>query len=78
MLYNPPLVCLLFCKKNCQTNKPSPSQTLLLERVEGWARWEKLDLLREHRAGRVRGHKVHGVLADSPAHPAHSRLKPRE
>ncbi|KAK8391473.1 hypothetical protein O3P69_017212 [Scylla paramamosain] len=51
-------------------------QTLLKEKVEGWSQWEKLDLLREHRAGRVRGHRLQGVIADSPAHPAQSRLKP--
>ncbi|XP_063608316.1 E3 ubiquitin-protein ligase TRIM45-like [Penaeus indicus] len=51
-------------------------QALLAEQVRGWTRWERLALLREHRAGRVRGHKIHGVIADAPADPATSRLKP--
>ena len=44
--------------------------------MEGWTQWEKLDLLREHRAGKVRGLRVQGVIADATAHPAQSRLKP--
>ncbi|XP_042206465.1 uncharacterized protein LOC121855541 isoform X2 [Homarus americanus] len=51
-------------------------QTLLGEEVRGWLRWERLALLREHRAGKVRGHRIQGVIADAPAHPASSRLKP--
>lgn len=51
-------------------------QALLSEQVRGWTRWERLALLREHRAGRIRGHKIHGVIADAPADPGTSRLKP--
>ncbi|XP_064079077.1 uncharacterized protein LOC135196299 [Macrobrachium nipponense] len=50
-------------------------QHLLNEDVRGWARWERLTLLRDHRAGKVRGHRLHGVIADTPAHPPSSRLK---
>ncbi|KAK8736206.1 hypothetical protein OTU49_004867 [Cherax quadricarinatus] len=39
-------------------------------------RWERLALLREHRAGKVRGHRIQGVIADTPADPSNSRLKP--
>ncbi|XP_069949972.1 uncharacterized protein [Cherax quadricarinatus] len=51
-------------------------QTLLSEQVRGWMRWERLALLREHRAGKVRGHRIQGVIADTPADPSNSRLKP--
>nr|XP_045582063.1 mucin-4-like [Procambarus clarkii] len=51
-------------------------QTLLSEQVKGCMQWERLALLREHRAGKVRGHRIQGVIADAPAHPQNTRLKP--
>ncbi|KAK4302597.1 hypothetical protein Pmani_025320 [Petrolisthes manimaculis] len=51
-------------------------QSLLREEVRGPGRWCRLTLLRDHRAGRVRGHRLEGVIADERASPAQSRLKP--
>ncbi|CAL4130302.1 unnamed protein product, partial [Meganyctiphanes norvegica] len=51
-------------------------QALIGEQVQQCKRWERLKLLRGHRAGKIRGHRIQGVIADTFADCTTSKLKP--